>query len=221
MSVIEAETSLAENGRRGRPSAETTRKRMAHLLSVARDIFIRRGYRATTMAEVAAAAGVTKRTLYAWHDDKESLFRACVLEGAQRFPNLEPQTRVDLKTALEDYVVALHKELSRESSYGFGLLFMREGAEFPSLADYVQQPHSEYLIKPLAAFLRLHGLEEADSTDRTALFVNMALSPLHNSMMLGVPLPDEEQIKAHGRLCVAIFTEGGRGCDGMPGCGEN
>lgn len=192
-------------GRRGRPSAEATRKRMVHLLSVARDIFIRRGYRATTMAEVASAAGVTKRTLYAWHDDKESLFCACVLAGAQRFPSLQPEGDLDLRTALADYVVGLHDELSRENSYGFGLLFMHEGKDFPSLAEYVQQSYFEYLLGPLAAFLRLHGLERADSSERTALFINMALSPLHNSMMLGVPLPDAEQIRAHGRLCVAIF----------------
>jgi AcrR family transcriptional regulator len=77
---------VIEAPRRGRPSPESTRQRMAHLLEVARDIFVRRGYRATTMDEVATAAGVTKRTLYAWHRDKEALFRACIVAGAERFP---------------------------------------------------------------------------------------------------------------------------------------
>lgn len=198
------------NGRRGRPSAESTRLRMAHLLEVARGIFVRRGYRATTMDEVAAAAGLTKRTLYAWHADKEALFRACVMLGAERFPRIEPGEGEDPRAALERYVLELHQELTREDSYGMGALFLREAAEFPELAGSIQRGHFDFMIAPLAAYLRKLGLEEADSTERTMLFVAMALSPLHNAMLVGMDLPDSTGVAAHARRCVSIFLGGSK-----------
>ena len=199
-----------ETARRGRPSAETTRLRQETLLEVARAIFVRRGYRATTMDEVAAAAGVTKRTLYAWHRDKEALFRACVMVGAERFPKLAPERQEGegLRAVLERYVAELHLELSREDSYGMGALFMREAGDFPELAQSIQRGHMDYRVGPLAEFLRSHGLEEQGRVDRTLLFVAMALSPLHNAMLVGMPLPDPAHARDHARLCVEIFLGG-------------
>ncbi|ABP64503.1 transcriptional regulator, TetR family (plasmid) [Novosphingobium aromaticivorans DSM 12444] len=202
--------STSGSGRRGRPSAESTRLRMAHLLEVARGIFVRRGYRATTMDEVAAAAGVTKRTLYAWHSDKEALFRACVMLGAERFPRIEPQAGEDARAALERYVLELHRELTCEDSYGMGALFLREAAEFPELAGSIQRGHFDFMVEPLAAYLRGQGLEEEASTERTMLFVAMALSPLHNAMLVGMALPGTAGVAAHARRCVSIFLDGSR-----------
>lgn len=183
---------------------------MAHLLEVARSIFVKRGYRAATMDEVASAAGITKRTLYAWHSDKESLFRACVMLGAERFPRLSPEPADDLTTALERYVVALHSELVREDSYGMGALFLREAGDFPELAGSIQRGHFDFMINPLASFLRENRLEEEKGVDRTMLFVAMALMPLHNTMLVGMPLPDTAQVAAHARRCVGIFLNGSR-----------
>lgn len=204
---VEAGSEIAAppGGRRGRPSAEDTRQRMAHLLQVARAIFARHGYRATTMDAIAAAAGLTKRTVYAWHQDKEALFRACVVAGAERFPQVAPDAGEGPAAALVRYVEELHGELSKEDSYGMGLLFLREAHDFPELAETMQRGHLDYLIAPLAAFLRRHGLEEDGSVERTMLFVAMALSPLHNTMLVGMPLPSPAEVQAHARLCVEIM----------------
>lgn len=192
-------------GRRGRPSAEDTLARQSHLLSVARRIFVERGYRGATMEEVAAAAGITKKTLYAWHQDKETLFHQCVVHGAQRFPNLQIDGERGAREALVEFAVALHDELAREDSTGLGMLFMREGNEFPELGKFLQRPHQEYLIAPLSAFLRRHGMEEEGRIERTALFINMALSPLHNKMMLGMALPSPEGVRFHAEICADLF----------------
>jgi TetR/AcrR family transcriptional repressor of mexJK operon len=191
--------------RRGRPSAQDTKERQAHLLSVARGIFIQRGYRGTTMDEVAIAAGVTKKTLYAWHQDKEALFHQCVIFGAQRFPDLQPHSDGDVRTALRDYAIALHQELAHEESYALGILLMREGPEFPELAKLAQRPHHDFLLRPLAKFLTEHGMEAEGQNQRAALFINMALSPLHNFMMLGLPLPSDDGVRAHGEMCAGLF----------------
>jgi len=208
--VIDEVSTASEVGgpsRRGRPTAETTQRRMRHLLHVAREIFVRQGYRAAKMDEIAVAAGITKRTIYAWHSDKEALFRACIESGTDRFPKLKPHDG-DVFGALERYVEELHRELSGESSYGLGILFLREAQEFPELAEPIQRSFQDYLIEPLAAFLRRHRLEEIGTVERTMLFVAMALAPLHNMMLLGTPLPPSAQLKAHARRCVAVFLHG-------------
>ena len=195
--------------RRGRPSAAAADARRDELLDIARSIFARRGYRATTMDDVAAAAGITKRTLYAWHADKQALFRACVIAGAERFPRLAPAGSGDLAGALETYAIALHRELARADSYGIGALFLREAVDFPELAEAFQRGYHDYLVEPLAAFLRSYGCEQAGSTDQATLFLALALAPLHNALLLGAALPDEAEAQRHARRCVTLFTQGG------------
>ncbi|WP_428333348.1 TetR/AcrR family transcriptional regulator [Novosphingobium sp.] len=181
---------------------------MTHLIGVARTIFVARGYRLTTMDEVAAAAGITKRTLYAWHQDKAALFRACVIAGAERFPALTPGNDSTVREALQHYVVALHNELTREDSFGMGVLTLRESAEFPDVVEAVQRGHLDYMIEPLACWLRGHGLEAQGETERTTLFVAMALSPMHNTMMVGLPPLAPVDVARHSVRCVALFLDG-------------
>jgi AcrR family transcriptional regulator len=160
------------------------------------------------MDEVAAAAGVTKRTLYAWHRDKQALFRACVIAGAERFPPLQPDAGGNLRAALERYVIDLHNELSRADSYGMGLLSLGEARDFPEMGEAIRRGHFDYMIAPLAEFLRRHALEQDGSVERTLLFVAMALSPLHNAMLVGLPLPTPQEVSAHACRCVEIFIGG-------------
>lgn len=51
---------------------------MEQTLSVAHDLFSRRGYAAVTMEEVAAEVGVTKPLLYNYFGNKERLYIACI-----------------------------------------------------------------------------------------------------------------------------------------------
>jgi AcrR family transcriptional regulator len=54
---------------------ERTRRR---ILEMAVDCFGRRGYRATSVSEIARAANLTQAASYAYFDNKEALFRAAV-----------------------------------------------------------------------------------------------------------------------------------------------
>ncbi|MEZ5284538.1 MAG: TetR/AcrR family transcriptional regulator [Vicinamibacterales bacterium] len=48
------------------------------VLTASRTLFLRHGYAGTTMEDVAAEAGLTKRTLYSNYGDKDTLFRQMV-----------------------------------------------------------------------------------------------------------------------------------------------
>jgi TetR/AcrR family transcriptional repressor of mexJK operon len=69
------ETPGAEKPHRGRP--RSTAKRHA-ILTAATDVFLRQGYEAATLDAVAAAAGVSKQTIYSHFTDKQTLFVAVV-----------------------------------------------------------------------------------------------------------------------------------------------
>jgi len=80
----------------GRPSPEQSRAKQDAVLRSARNIFRAKGFDAATVDEIAAAARVSKRTLYKWHPDKASLFAAAFAEFPVDAPRLllRPKRRV-------------------------------------------------------------------------------------------------------------------------------
>lgn len=183
---------------------------MAKVIKIARQEFVQNGYRATTLESIAAAAGVSKRSLYLWHEDKAALFKACVQEGAERFPLLKIQPGMNVEAALREYATALIRELASESSFGMGLLLMREGREFPELLATALQSMVQFLIEPLALYLRQHGLEQENSTERASLLISMILGEIHFSMLVGAPLPDEARMECYAEMVVEVFLRGVR-----------
>src|SRR5437773_1209959 len=59
----------------------TPRDRLAELVSAATEVFGRKGYRRTQMAEIAAAAGVSPGNLYNYVESKEALFDLVLRAG--------------------------------------------------------------------------------------------------------------------------------------------
>jgi AcrR family transcriptional regulator len=68
-------TDLAERDLTIESKGERTRRR---ILEIAIDRFGSRGYRGTSVSEIARAAGLTQAASYAYFDSKESLFQAAV-----------------------------------------------------------------------------------------------------------------------------------------------
>ena len=68
----------------------------AHIVSVARKIFTRYGFRKTTMEEIAAATRKGKRSIYYYFQSKEEIFRAVVEKEAEELKiQLEETIRQD------------------------------------------------------------------------------------------------------------------------------
>ncbi len=66
--------------------------RFDELVAAATDVFIERGYRLTQMADVAAAMGVAKGTLYIYVESKEALFGLCLHHADRKEPIALPET---------------------------------------------------------------------------------------------------------------------------------
>ncbi|MGH3263604.1 MAG: TetR/AcrR family transcriptional regulator [Trebonia sp.] len=80
--------------KRGRPTADERRARETEILTAALDVFLRTGYGACTVDELAVAAQVTKRTLYAYFGDKADVFAAMVKDLAAEV-SLDAATDID------------------------------------------------------------------------------------------------------------------------------
>jgi TetR/AcrR family transcriptional repressor of mexJK operon len=82
----------------GSPGRPKDLEKRAAILAAAQRLFVSRGYEATSMDAVAAAAGVSKLTVYNHFSDKETLFRSAVNAVAEQYlPHdlFEPQAEGD------------------------------------------------------------------------------------------------------------------------------
>ncbi len=72
-------TTVAEPGLRDRKKA----RRHDEIIAVAKDLFARQGIDATTMADIAAAAGVSAPTVFNYFGSKDGILIAMITEGTQ------------------------------------------------------------------------------------------------------------------------------------------
>ena len=90
-----------------RKLSETTQN---NIVAAAYDLFVEKGYAATSMESIAAKAGVAKQTIYGYFPDKRALFTA-VIERAVGTPwKLDAQSATI--TSKDDLGVALYKIVS-------------------------------------------------------------------------------------------------------------
>jgi TetR/AcrR family transcriptional regulator, mexJK operon transcriptional repressor len=116
----------------------TARKRRA-IVDAATTLFLAEGYLATSMDQIAAAASVSKQTVYKQFADKQSLFREIVTATVARVsdPVAEQVASLrdsdDLDTGLRDLARALLAQVIQPSVMQLRRLVIGEAGRFPEL----------------------------------------------------------------------------------------
>lgn len=194
----------------GASRADQTAAKKQRLLQIARQQFIRDGYRAVTMDAIAQATKVSKRSLYLWHEDKAALFRACLIQGAERFPTplFDPDGR--LEDSLTMFGMSLYGEFAQSTTLDMGRLLIRESHDLPDIHADLIRSHKEYLVAPLTDYFTKIRLAGADAEDIAELFISMVLAPVHNHLLMQTPLPDEQAVEDHISRSVTVFLTGQR-----------
>lgn len=125
--------------RTGRPRAEDLEALEARLILEASQLFFRYGYGATTMSDVAAAACVSKNTLYARFSTKADLFRAIVAEQLELWDNGPDLVSLDQVKTLGEALLRFGDIVLRASGVGdvrqVYRLLHSESERFPELAE--------------------------------------------------------------------------------------
>ncbi|MDY0002544.1 MAG: TetR/AcrR family transcriptional regulator [Polyangia bacterium] len=101
------------------------------LLGAARELFFREGYRATTIQQIAASAGYSKRTVYLDFETKDELFITLCAEGGELI--LEALAGIDAeRLSVEELIDAfgeLFIDFSRRHGEYFRMIFSEATAE--------------------------------------------------------------------------------------------
>ena len=117
----------------GRPTAEELERRKGRVMTVATEMFVEHGFAATSLVDIARAAGVATRTLYQHFGDKEAIFREVISArdsaGAVKQPTLEAGDTlfIALRRAADYAVQVTH----RDEAVGLMRLMIAESNRFP------------------------------------------------------------------------------------------
>jgi TetR/AcrR family transcriptional repressor of mexJK operon len=144
--------------RRGRPRGSGG----AELLDIARAEFLRHGYARTTMDAVAAAARISKNSLYREFPSKGLLYAVVVTDWVDRGRDaMRPHTEVlaaaqDTEAALRDFARVLQAAILSPPVLQMRTLVAAEAPLFPEVArDYVTRSWDRNLDTLADAFRRL------------------------------------------------------------------
>ena len=203
---------LAARGR-GRPGGSTG----AELLEVARQMFLDGGYAATTMDAVAAAARISKQTLYRQHPAKEALYAAVVRDWVDRgYEAVRPHTLAladtgDVRAGLLRLAHVLHAGVLSAPVLRMRTLVATEAARFPDVAaDYLARSwdRNQALLAEALKRLAERGVLTVEHADVAAeQFTWLVLAAPLNRLTLrpdAAPLPQDE-LEATATEAVATF----------------
>lgn len=221
MSKISARTSHRRGRRRFLgPRANDPRviRSRAAVLKAGRTLFLRKGYAGTTLEEVAAQAGLTKRTVYNNYADKAALFTEIVADVtayASAFArNLRdvftvPTTASNVGTMLDDLGERLALSVLRQEVVALRRLLIGEAREFPALAkEYYDRAPGQVIDALAEGFARLAKARLLRVPDARLAAVQFAYlvvgKPLDRAMLVGKILPNDH-VMAYAREGVATF----------------
>ncbi len=108
----------------------------AAILTAAADLFLEHGYDRTSLARVAASAGVSKATLFKQFPTKAELFEATVLvEGGGAAGELDQPPPGDFQAGLVTLGLAYVEVLSRPRMEALMRTLIAESTRFPELQE--------------------------------------------------------------------------------------
>ncbi|MCX7381466.1 MAG: TetR/AcrR family transcriptional regulator [Alphaproteobacteria bacterium] len=139
----------------GEPEAPTQRQR---IVQAAMELFMARGYAATSTLAIATAAKVSKRDLYAAFSTKQAILAACVRQraGAMQAPLLleRPANKPELIAILERYGAGLRIGVTDPKVIAAYRLAIQEAPYNPELAQTLREEGRMAAFNAVAALLR-------------------------------------------------------------------
>jgi AcrR family transcriptional regulator len=178
--------------KRGRPTADERRAREAQILSTALTVFLQCGFGSATVDELATAAKVTKRTIYAYFGDKEALFTAMVQDLAVGVSLNAATDHGTLEALAANIIMRVHSD----ELVGLHRLVIAEAGRFPELARVLYAHGDARHIARLAEHIRAERGAGFESLAEP-LF-SLLLGERHRRRLLGLtPSPGPVEAARH------------------------
>jgi TetR/AcrR family transcriptional repressor of mexJK operon len=185
--------------------SRSTRKRRA-ILEAATTLFLRNGYRGTSMDEIAALASVSKQTVYKAFSDKETLFSEIVISAVGEAADpvyaevLKLEDTGDIEADLRGFARQLLGRVMQPRILQLRRLVIGEAGRFPELGrTFYEQGPGRTIAALATVFERLAArgaLKLEDPQLAAAHFNWLVMSiPLNQAMFLG-----EDESRASAEL---------------------
>ncbi len=177
----------------------SARKRRA-ILAAATTLFLRDGYRGTSMDEIAALAAVSKQTVYKQFADKQSLFSEIVVATVSEISDpvhdevLKLEDSGDVEADLRGLARRLLRRVMQPRILQLRRLVIGEAGRFPELGrTFYEQGPGRTITALAAVFERLaeQGVLHLDDPQVAAAHFNWLVmsTPLNRAMFLGDDQP--------------------------------
>lgn len=196
-----------------RPDPETpSEPKREQILAGARQVFLARGFAASSMGEIARAAEVSKGTLYVYFDSKTALFHALIDEQkrntAERLTEFDPDDH-DVDAVLTTFARRFISALTAPGHIALVRMVIGASTEFPELSRAFFDSGPAYGAKRLAAYLAAQNAEGVlrvdDPEDAAWRFLGMCNAPSLVSVIMGANRPSPEEIERRAGGIVSAF----------------
>lgn len=164
----------------GRPKAEDLVALEAHLIDIGSQFFYEHGYGTTTMSAIAAAASVSKTTLWSRFPSKADLFRAVVARQIESWDTGENHTPIEnsesLEKLLRDYGDIVLRAGATPAFVQLQRLTYSESGRFPELAELAHnrfQRGIDYLANYIRVFAERDAVPCRDAHIAAELYLMM------------------------------------------------
>jgi AcrR family transcriptional regulator len=187
--------------------------KMLKLIEAAEDIFLAKGYHTATMSDVAAQAGMSKKTVYQLIESKGELFAALLThhQSLLVFPEEQPGWTVhDLLTA---NLLCLARFLISKEQIAIVRLIMAEYTHSPDLGRVfhlrrVQKARSR-LETCLSGIAARKGCVNCNAKEMSAMLFGMAVGEFFLGALVGFRhMPSKAALENRVRNAVDIFLSG-------------
>jgi len=203
----------SESKKKKRLSAD---QRQEVLLKVAAEVFLEKGYEATSLDDIISWAGGSRRNIYTQFGGKEGLFKALVsqitdqaLTPMGRAPDLDG----DFRQSLRDHAGTVLSALFMPSVLDLYRLALADGIRFPELAEvyYTAGPGRamESLAQLFTAAQESGEIACKDCGLAASQFIGMMRDNIHLQVLLRLrEAPDQEEMAAMIENALDIFLNG-------------
>ena len=193
--------------RRGRPKSEEKRQSISH---AAAELFLREGFERCSMDSIAAAAGVSKQTVYSHFANKEELFKSCIAAKVQLYDlRVDASEHLSLESGLAAFADGFLRLISDPQAVEMWRLMVNGADVHRNVAAMFHETGPEESLASMTRFLERHrdrlDTDDVEAASRT--FLALVADCYHTRILLGImDGVDEDTRRAHVKRVTEQFV---------------
>jgi len=204
--------SMIDTTSKNKQRSRDTKKHHA-ILKAATRLFLKYGYINTSMDAIAAAAAVTKQTVYSHYISKDELFTQMVTELCQKHAPLNPTLKnkeLSASDALYKIGIEFFNMFVSKDVLAATRLVVSEARNHPKLAKNYYESGTLRILAMIDEFLqhenRRGTLHIANTMEAASHFFALLKGEHYVKALLDLDMPDEAEKEKHVAGCVSAFS---------------